>query len=64
MDIEEMLEVLRRTNRQRTIPVDEKLLEQVMALVVRNPLDEDRARCQDEIGMILAQQLGGKRVAH
>jgi hypothetical protein len=64
MDIEEMLEVLRRTNRQQKKRVNDKLLEMVMALVVKNPLDEDRARCQDEIETILAQQLGGKRRAH
>ncbi|HKZ64639.1 MAG TPA: hypothetical protein VJ400_09380 [Thermoplasmata archaeon] len=64
MDIDEMFEVLRRTNRQRRNPVDNALLEQVMALVVKNPLDEDRARCQDAIEMILRQQAGGKRLAH
>lgn len=40
-------------------PVDNELIKQVLALVTKNPLEEDRARCQEQIYIIIKQALGG-----
>ncbi|MFQ5911052.1 MAG: hypothetical protein ACE5IJ_10095 [Thermoplasmata archaeon] len=53
MGIEDMLDVLRRVNGERKEPVDEDLLEQIIALVLKNPLEEDRGRCQEQVATII-----------
>lgn len=58
MEFEEMVSVLKKVNEEMDEQVDEKLLEQILALVMRNPLDSDRGRCQDQI-MELIKQGGG-----
>ncbi len=58
MEFEEMVSVLKKVNEGMDEQVDEKLLEQILALVMRNPLDSDRGRCQDQI-MELIKQRGG-----
>ncbi|MBN1763054.1 MAG: hypothetical protein JW878_08285 [Methanomicrobia archaeon] len=58
MDFEEMVSVLKKVNKERDEQVDEKFLEQILALVIKNPLDSDRGRCQDQI-MELIKQRGG-----
>jgi len=60
MDVNELVDVLNRINSNQKNPVDPKILKQVIALVVLNPLDEDRAKCQDQINMILSQSIGGQ----
>lgn len=60
MDIEELVEVLNRINSERKNPVDPDVLKQVIALVVMNPLEEDRAKCQDQIYLIMSQSVGGQ----
>lgn len=58
MNFSELLAILKKVNRERETPVDDGLLEQVVALVMRNPLDEDRSGCQEQIGTILNQYVG------
>lgn len=58
MEFEEMVSVLKKVNEEMDEQVDEILLEQILALVMRKPLDSDRGRCQDQI-MELIKQRGG-----
>ncbi|MFQ6060944.1 MAG: hypothetical protein ACE5KV_06600 [Thermoplasmata archaeon] len=58
---EELLEVLRETNSEREDPVEDKVLEEILALVIKNPLEEDRKRCQSQIEVILKQRSKGGR---
>jgi len=59
--VEELLHVLKRINKERRDPVDEAILNQVMALVIKHPLDEDRTTCQTQIEEIINQRVGGNR---
>ena len=54
----ELLDVLNKINNSREAKVPEDVLEEVLAIVIRNPLPEDRGRCQDQIKLILSQRLG------
>ncbi len=56
--IEELMDVLVRLNRKLEMPVDEDVLKQIIALVLKNPLDEDRAQCQEQIALIVSQHVG------
>ncbi len=56
--IEELMDVLDRLNRKLKTPVEEDVLKQIVALVLKNPLDEDRAQCQEQIALIVSQQVG------
>lgn len=59
---EELLEVLRETNNERENPVTEAVLEEILALVIKNPLEEDRKRCQSQIELVLVHRSkGGKK---
>ncbi len=53
MNVEELLKVLFSTNKKRKSPIDEAFLEQILSIVILNPLDEDRGRSQDQIRHIL-----------
>jgi hypothetical protein len=64
MDLDELLVVLKKINSENGSPVDGKILEQIIALVVKNPLEEDRARCQDQISEIIAQYVGATKNDH
>ena len=64
MDIAELLVVLKKINRETGTPVDDKMLERIIALVVKNPLEEDRARCQDQISEIIAQYVEVEKSDH
>ncbi len=59
MDIGELRNVLRRVNNQRDVPVAIESLEQVVALVVKNPLDDDRLRCQEQISVLVRGKVRG-----
>ena len=61
MRVDELLDVLRRINKQQAELVDMKLVEQLMALVVKHPLDEDRAQCQEQIGELVTQRVRSAR---
>ena len=53
----ELLEVLNRINNSRVNIIDEKVIEQVLAIVIMNPLKEDRSRSQDQIMEIINQKI-------
>jgi len=63
LQAEDLLDVLHRINRKRAQPVDDEFLDQLLALVIKNPLDEERQQCQDQIKTILNQRTGGRRNA-
>jgi hypothetical protein len=56
MEFIEMLQIIEKVNKKSKNPVDNKLLEQILALVIKNPLDEDRALCQDQIQELIKQR--------
>ncbi len=58
MEFEEMVSVLRQVNKEEKEPVYEKLLEQILDLVIKNPLDSDRRGCQDQIMELIKQKRG------
>ena len=58
MEFAEMVSVLIKVNKEMAEPVDEKLLEYVLALVMSKPLPSDRGRCQDQIMEIIKQKEG------
>lgn len=60
MQVEELFEVLKQINHEKGSPVDDDLLQRVIALVVMHPLDEDRSQCQDEILELIVQHSGSK----
>lgn len=63
MNFEDLVDVLRRINRERDNPVDDDLLKAVVALVMKNPLDEDRGRCQEQLALLIMNRAGGARDA-
>ena len=60
MKEEEIIDVIKKINVQKGKPVDEELLTQIAALVMKNPLDDDRQRCQRQILEIINQRIGEK----
>jgi hypothetical protein len=57
MKNEELLEVLIRINNEKDEKIDEKIIERVLAVVMRNPLEEDRSRSQDQIVEIIKHKI-------
>jgi hypothetical protein len=64
MNFDELVAVLNRLNRASDKPVNEALLKEIVALVMKNPLPQDRAQCQERLALIIAQQLEGKKRDH
>lgn len=64
MNFEDLVDVLRRINRGRDHHVDDDLLKSVVALVMKNPLDEDRGRCQDQLAHLIINRAGGAKDAN
>jgi len=64
MQVEELFLVLKKINHEKGSPVDDDLLQRIIALVVLHPLDEDRSQCQDEIMEIIEQHAGLKSHDH
>jgi hypothetical protein len=59
---EDLYAVLEKSNSKREKPVDNEILKQIIALEIKNPLNEDRARCQEQIYAIVKQSIGrGKK---
>jgi len=58
MEYEEMVSVLKRVNEKAENPVDNSLLKQILAIVIKNPLDLDRGRCQDQIIELIKHKRG------
>jgi len=59
MKNEELLTVLKKINNYKQEPIDEKLIEQILAIVMLNPLLEDRASCQDQLKYLIEQHVKG-----
>ena len=60
MNFDEITEVLVRISEKRKKPVDKALLKEIVALVVKHPLIDDRGQCQDQIQELIAQRVKGK----
>lgn len=57
----QLLDVLNKINDTKESKVPDEILAEVLAIVMKNPLDEDRGKCQDQIKLILSQRWGGSR---
>jgi hypothetical protein len=55
MNTEELLNVLRETNKKKCSPVDEEILKAILSIVILNPLDESRGKSQDQIHYVLSK---------
>ena len=55
MKDEKLLKVLIETNGKRENPVNPDILRQILAIVMLNPLEEDRGRSQDQIKYIITK---------
>ena len=58
---EEILDILKKINIELGRPVTDELFGQIISLVIKNPLDEDRGKCQDQILEIINQIIGGSQ---
>lgn len=58
MKFEEMVAVLNRVNQKVEKPVEETILKQILALVIKNPLPSDRGRCQEQMMELIKQNMG------
>ncbi|MHA1882231.1 MAG: hypothetical protein ACTSUO_04220 [Candidatus Thorarchaeota archaeon] len=58
---EELFEASRNANTKLGNKIDNVLLERILALVVKHPLNEDRKVCQDQIFEVIKQSSGGDR---
>ncbi|AKJ05427.1 hypothetical protein ATI61_102484 [Archangium gephyra] len=57
--VNELLEILRRLLRESKRQVDEEVLREIVSLVIKNPLADDRKACQDQIFSLLSERVGG-----
>ena len=55
MKDEDLLKVLIETNSKREKPVKEAVLGSILSIVMLNPLDEDRAKSQEQIRYLLTK---------
>lgn len=60
MESEEMVSVLKRTNKELNNSVSEQLLAEVLALAIKNPLDSDRGKCQERLKELINRRCGGE----
>ena len=49
--------MLKKINNYRQDPIEENLIEQILAIVMMNPLLEDRASCQDQLKYLIEQHV-------
>ncbi len=59
MEFEEMVSILKRINKEADESVPDNLLEEILALVLKNPLESDRGKCQEQIMTIINQRVEG-----
>ena len=59
MDFSDLIAVLKKINSQSEHPVDEALLQQIVAIVVKHPLTEDRELSQSQIAALINDRSGG-----
>jgi hypothetical protein len=52
----QLLNVLNKINGTKESKVPENILAEILEVVIRNPLEEDRGKCQDQIKLILSQK--------
>lgn len=55
MKLEEMVNVLNEINKELDNAIPNHLLEEVLKLVMKSPLDDDRGRCQEQIQKLINQ---------
>ncbi len=53
MLLDDLFAVLTKVNNEREEPVEEDLMKQVIALVDKHPLDDDRHVCQEQIALLI-----------
>lgn len=54
---DELFITLKKINSKKECPVPEILLEKILALVIRYPLDDERKKCQQQIEFVIDQTL-------
>jgi len=59
MKNEELLSVLIKINTYKDEPLNEKLIEQILSIVMLNPLKDDRKSCQEQLKYLIEQQVKG-----
>jgi len=59
MNFEEMCSILIETNNKMNKSVPEDVLKEILSLVLKNPLPDDRQRCQEQIREIISQRYKG-----
>lgn len=57
MKNEELIEVLIETNKKTSKPIDEKILKNILSIVILNPLEEDRGTSQEQIRYLISQNI-------
>jgi len=55
MKDEDLLEILIETNRKKEKPVNSNILRNILSIIILNPLDEDRARSQEQIRYLITR---------
>lgn len=56
MEFEEMVSILERINKEVDESVQDNLLKEILALVLKNSLDTDRGKCQEQIMALINQR--------
>lgn len=49
----ELLDVLLETNKNNEKPVNSEIIKNILSIIMLNPLEEDRARSQEQIKSII-----------
>jgi len=52
---DELLITLKKINNKSERPIQEAIIESILALVIKYPLDDERKKCQDQIEIVLSQ---------
>jgi len=56
----ELLNILKEANNKLPIKTDVSLIEHILSIVIMNPLEEDRKRCQEQIKFVINQRVKNK----
>ena len=57
MTNEELIAVLIETNKKLSKPIDEKILKNILSIVILNPLNEDRGTSHEQIRYLISQNI-------
>ena len=52
----ELLNALIDISNSREFKVPDDILREILAIVIKNPLPEDRGKCQEQIKLVLSQR--------